>query len=168
MRQSMHSPGWSRSTRLLALGAGLLLLAGCVTPYSYVQGGYGGGYYTSDGPASGYYYAAPAGYGYYGGGYGYAYGPPVGLTIGISNGWPGYYGYGGYGYRHGYHGSGGHWNHQSGGGYHHGGWNGSGSHGWSSSPGGHVMQPHTGTRPMPAPAVRAPARGPRTPSEKRR
>lgn len=130
MNPSTHSSRWSRSARLAAVGAGLLLLAGCVMPYSYVQGGYGGGYYTSDDPApGGYYYdAAPAGYGYYGGGYGY-YGAPVGVTIGVSSGWPGYYGYGGYGYRRDYRGSGGHW--QGHGGGHQHGWNGSGGHGGS-------------------------------------
>lgn len=166
-----------RSARLAALGLGALLLAGCVMPYSYVQGGYGGGYYTNDGPAPGgyYYNTAPTGYGYYGdgyygGGYGYGYGVPLGVTIGVSNAWPGYYGYGGYGYYRGDHRSGGHWGGHGGGSHR---WNGSGghhdggSHGWNGSGGNGWSQPSpTSTptqgfaRPMtrPAPAMHAPGR----------
>jgi hypothetical protein len=82
------------------IGVAVLALAGCVYPdYSYVRGGYTGGYYTGNA----YYYddAYPPPY-YYGGGYGCCgwYGPSVNIGVG-------YYGGGYYhrGYR-GYHGRG--------------------------------------------------------------
>lgn len=106
-----------RLALLTALGAGILLLAGCATGYSFVQPDVagGGGYYTSDGPYSGQgyyddygtgpYYSGTSGYGYYNGtwpyggaygyyGAGYGYGPQWMLNVGISNVWnfPGYWG----------------------------------------------------------------------------
>lgn len=99
-----------RSARLAALGAGILLLAGCATGYSFVQpeGGGSGAYYTSepysgqgyyDYDGTGPYYAGTGGYGYYdgtwpyGGGYGYydpgyyGYGSEWSFDVGISNAW---------------------------------------------------------------------------------
>lgn len=106
--------------RLTALGAGILLLAGCATGYSFVQPDVAGsgGYYTGDGPYSGQgyydyygtgpYYPGTSGYGYYngtwpyGGAYGYydpdygygGYGSGWTFDLGISNVWnfPGYWG----------------------------------------------------------------------------
>lgn len=79
----------------ILIGVAVLALAGCVYPgYTYVRGGYAGGYYTGDA----YYYDegyAPA---YYYGDYGCCgwYGPSVNIGVG-------YYG-GGYYHRGGYHG----------------------------------------------------------------
>jgi hypothetical protein len=82
----------------IPIGIAVLALAGCVYPgYSYVRGGYQGGYYTGNA----YYYDdayAPA---YYGG-YGCCgwYGPSVNIGVG-------YYGGGYYRHRHrGYYGHG--------------------------------------------------------------
>lgn len=74
----------------------VLALAGCVYPgYSYVRGGYGGGYYTGDAYYYDDVYAPPPAY-YYGG-YGCCgwYGPSVSVGVGY---------YGGDYYRHGYRG----------------------------------------------------------------
>ncbi|HEX5489095.1 MAG TPA: hypothetical protein VFX04_08120 [Rhodanobacteraceae bacterium] len=106
--------------RMAAVGAGILLLAGCATGYSFVQpeGAGSGGYYTSEAPYSGQgyydyygtgpYYPGTSGWGYYNGtwpyggaygyydpGYGYgAYGPQWTFNLGFSNVWnfPGYWG----------------------------------------------------------------------------
>jgi len=80
----------------ILIGVAVLALAGCVYPgYTYVRGGYAGGYYTGDA----YYYDegyAPA---YYYGGYGCCgwYGPSVNIGVGYYGG--GYYhrGYRGHG-----------------------------------------------------------------------
>lgn len=119
MREMNRRQAWIRLARGAALGAGVLLLAGCATGYSFVQPDVAGsgGYYTSEGPYSGqgyyddygtgpyypgtgawgyyngsYPYSNPYGYGYYGGNYGY--GPQWIFNLGISNVWnfPGYWG----------------------------------------------------------------------------
>lgn len=124
---------WAQATRCALLAVAVAGLAGCVAGYSYVQPGYGGGYYTGDA-------AYPAGYGdgYYGGYYGggYGYGSTVSIGIGYGGyGWPGYYGGYGYGYYPGYYGR-----------RHRGGWHGHGgdrgAHSWS--------QPTTAAPTMPA------------------
>lgn len=123
MRETNRRQAWVRLTRMAVLGAGVLLLAGCATGYSFVQPGVAGsgGYYTSQGPYSGQgyygtgpYYPGTSGYGYYngsypysspygsyGGGYGYGYGPQLTFNLGISNGWNSR-GYGGPWYATGY------------------------------------------------------------------
>lgn len=119
MRETNRRQAWVRRARMAMLGAGVLLLAGCATGYSFVQPDIAGsgGYYTSPAPYSGqgyyddygtgpyypgtsdygYYngtspYSNP--YGYYGGGYDYGYGPQWIFNLGISNVWdfPGYWG----------------------------------------------------------------------------
>ena len=100
-----------RNILKLSIVVATLALAGCVYPgYSYVRGGYGGGYYSGD--AYGYYgggYYAPAYPGYYDDGCCY-YGPSVGIDLG-------YYDRGYRGYRGGYRDRDGH------------AWRGNGSHG---------------------------------------
>lgn len=115
MRETTPTRVGARMARMAAMGAGILLLAGCATGYSFVQPGVAGsgGYYTSE-PYSGqgYYdygtgpYAGTSGYGYYdgswpyGGAYGYydpgyfGYGSQWSFNVGISNVWdfPGYWG----------------------------------------------------------------------------
>jgi hypothetical protein len=101
----------------MALGAGVLTLAGCATGYSFVQPDVAGsgGYYTGDVPypgqgyyddyGTGPYYPGTSGYGYYngtspysysfGGFYGdYGYWPSFTFGLGISDVWnfPGYWG----------------------------------------------------------------------------
>lgn len=100
MRETIRNRAGARMARLTALGAGILLLAGCATGYSFVQPGVtgSGGYYTSNGPYSGNgyydyygtgpYYSGTSGYGYYNGTW------PYGGAYGYYD--PGY-GYGGYG-----------------------------------------------------------------------
>lgn len=119
MRETTRDRAGARMARLTALGAGVLLLAGCATGYSFVQPDVAGsgGYYTSDGPYSGQgyydyygagpYYSGTSGYDYYngtwpyGGAYGYydpygygGYGSGWTFSLGISNVWnfPGYWG----------------------------------------------------------------------------
>jgi hypothetical protein len=119
MRQIHQKQAAARVARLTALGAGILLLAGCATGYSFVQPDVAGsgGYYTSEGPypysgqgyyddyGTGPYYSGTSGYGYYNGtwpydgaygyyGPGYGYGPQWTFNVGISNVWnfPGYWG----------------------------------------------------------------------------
>lgn len=117
MRKTTKGRTAIRGARLAAIGAGILLLAGCATGYSFVQPEVAGsgGYYTSAGPYSGQgyydyygtgpYYPGTGGYGYYdgtwpyGGAYGYypgyyGYGPQWSFNLGISNAWnfPGYWG----------------------------------------------------------------------------
>jgi hypothetical protein len=110
MRQIHQMLAAAKAARLTALGAGILLLAGCATGYSFVQPDVagGGGYYTSEGPYSGQgyyddygtgpYYSGTGGYGYYNGtwpydgaygyyGPGYGYGPQWTFNVGISNVW---------------------------------------------------------------------------------
>jgi hypothetical protein len=116
MRKTGEMRAVARGARLAVFGAGVLLLAGCATGYSFVQPGVAGsgGYYTGDGPYSGQgyydyygtgpYYAGTSGYGYYNGtrpysspygyygpGYGYGYGYDYGsqwiFNLGISNVW---------------------------------------------------------------------------------
>lgn len=115
MRETTPTRTGARMALVAAMGAGILLLAGCATGYSFVQPGVAGsgGYYTSE-PYSGqgYYdygtgpYAGTSVYGYYdgtwpyGGAYGYygpgyyGYGPQWSFNVGISNVWnfPGYWG----------------------------------------------------------------------------
>lgn len=117
MRGMNRRQGWTRLARGAALGAGVLLLAGCATGYSFVQPDVAGsgGYYTSEGPYSsrgyyddygtGPYYSGTSGWGYYNGSYpyssrygyyggNYGYGSPWIFNLGISNVWnfPGYWG----------------------------------------------------------------------------
>lgn len=120
MRGTFSSRAWGSLARVVALGAGAWVLAGCATGYAFVQPDVagGGGYYTSDGPypgpgygayyGAGPYYPGTGGYGYYHGTYPYAdpfgwygglygnygYWPSFGFNLGISNGWnfPGYRG----------------------------------------------------------------------------
>jgi hypothetical protein len=118
MRKMNRRQAWTRLARGAVFGAGVLLLAGCATGYSFVQPDVagGGGYYTSEGPytgrgyyddyGTGPYYSGTSGwgyyndsypyssrYGYYGGNY-YGYGSPWIFNLGISNVWnfPGYWG----------------------------------------------------------------------------
>ena len=121
MRRIGETRAAVRSARLAVLGAGVLLLAGCATGYSFVQPEVAGsgGYYTGAGPYSGQgyyddygtgpYYPGTSGYGYYNGtrpyssaygyygpgyGYGYDYGSQWMFNVGISDVWnyPGYWG----------------------------------------------------------------------------
>lgn len=116
MRGTFSSRAWRGFARVVALGAGALVLAGCATGYAFVQpdAAGGGGYYTSDGPyagpgydgyygyyGTGEYYPGSGGYGYYNGTwpysnpfgwYGglyrnYGYWPSFGFNLGFSNGW---------------------------------------------------------------------------------
>lgn len=117
MRETTPARAGTRMARMALMGAGILLLSGCATGYSFVQPGAAGsgGYYTSE-PYSGQgyydyygtgpYYAGTGGYGYYdgtwpyGGAYDYygpgyyGYGPQWSFNVGISNVWdfPGYWG----------------------------------------------------------------------------
>lgn len=103
-------------TRLGLLGAGVMLLAGCATGYSFVQPDMtgSGGYYTGDNPytsqgyydyyGTGPYYPGTSGWGYYNGTWpysnpygwygGYGYGSSWTFGFGVSNVWgfPGYWG----------------------------------------------------------------------------
>lgn len=109
MRRMFRSKAWDRLVPVAILGAGVLALAGCATGYSFVQPAVvdSGGYYTSDGPYSGYYDNDAAGsygpdigdFGYDGfDGFGYdaVYGPSFtfGLGLGSACGWTcaGFYG----------------------------------------------------------------------------
>lgn len=105
---------WARLARRILPGAGVLLLAGCATGYSFVQPDMAGSgsYYTSDGPytgqgyydyyATGPYYPGTSGWGYYNGTWPYSnpygwyggYGSSLTFGFGISNVWgfPGYWG----------------------------------------------------------------------------
>ncbi|MGH8190002.1 MAG: hypothetical protein ACREP2_00965 [Rhodanobacteraceae bacterium] len=117
MTTKICSKALSRLLRTAALGAGVLLLAGCATGYSFVQPDVAGsgGYYTSPEPYTGQgyydyygtgpYYPGTAGWGYYngtwpdnsigwfGGLYG-GYWSPFFFNLGFSNVWgfPGYWG----------------------------------------------------------------------------
>src|SRR6185437_1241651 len=80
----------------ILIGVAVLALAGCVYPgYTYVRGGYAGGYYTGNAYYYDDAYAAP----YYYGGYGWCgwYGPSVNIGVGYYGG--GYYHHGYRGYR---------------------------------------------------------------------
>lgn len=115
MHETTRARTSARAVRLAGLAAGILLLAGCATGYSFVQPGVAGsgGYYTSESPYSGQGYyddygggpyypgsngydyyggTAPYGGGYYGPGY-YGYAPPWSFNLGISSVWnfPGYW-----------------------------------------------------------------------------
>lgn len=117
MRRTRRTWAMAHNARLALLGAGVLLLAGCATGYSFVQPDVAGSgsYYTGDGPysGSGYYdyygtgpyYPGTSGYGYYNGSWPYSgafgyYGPGYGygsqwiFNLGVSNVWnfPGYWG----------------------------------------------------------------------------
>lgn len=102
MRGMFRSKAWGRLVRVAALGAGVLVLAGCATGYVFVQPDAtgSGGYYTSDDVYAGQgyydYYGYDTGpyagaFGWYGGYYGY--GSPFFFNLGISNFWgfPGYW-----------------------------------------------------------------------------
>jgi hypothetical protein len=115
----------------ILIGIAILALAGCVYPgYSYVRGGYQGGYYTGNA----YYYDDYAPAYYYGGygccGYGYGYGPSVSIGLGYygggyrHHGYSSYRGHGRTGYPRPDGGSHGSWH----GGNSHGGRRGGGSH----------------------------------------
>ena len=79
MRKPDRLGTWARLARRILPGAGVLLLAGCATGYSFVQPDMAGSgsYYTGDGPytgqgyydyyATGPYYPGTSGWGYYNG-----------------------------------------------------------------------------------------------------
>src|SRR5690348_9487751 len=117
MGKTRQNRAVARAARLIALGGGILLLAGCATGYSFVQPDVAGsgGYNTGESPYSGQgyydyygtgpYYSGTSGYGYYSGAwpyyggacdpYGYGgYGSGWMFGLGISNVWnfPGYWG----------------------------------------------------------------------------
>ncbi|HET9820136.1 MAG TPA: hypothetical protein VFP92_13330 [Rhodanobacteraceae bacterium] len=117
MREMNRRQAWTRLARGAALSAGVALLAGCATGYSFVQPDVAGsgGYYTSEGPYSGQgyyddygtgpYYSGTSAWGYYNGSYpysgrygyygsNYGYGSQWIFNLGISNVWnfPGYWG----------------------------------------------------------------------------
>lgn len=117
MGKTTRNRAVARAARLIALGGGILLLAGCATGYSFVQPDVAGsgGYYMGESPYSGQgyydyygtgpYYSGTSGYGYYSGAwpyyggaydpYGYGgYGSGWTFSLGISNVWnfPGYWG----------------------------------------------------------------------------
>jgi hypothetical protein len=117
-------PNRGRLGRVIALGMGVLLLAGCTAGSSFVQpdAAGAGSYYTSEGAyaAPGYYYDESPGDYYYpgesGSGYGTIYGPSLTFGLGFGDpcgwgcgtgyfgGWPWYYGGGVYPYhRRGHH-----------------------------------------------------------------
>lgn len=166
MNHRWHARFWTHTLRVAALAIAVTGLAGCVAGYSYVQPGYGGGYYTGD-------TAYPAGYGdgYYGGYYGgYGYGSTVSIGIGYGGyGWPGYYGGYGYGYYPGY------YDHRHRGNWHgHSSWSGhggDGTHSWAHPTTAMPTPTSRGfARPAarPAPVMHAPSMRFGAPSHKRR
>lgn len=96
MRGTSGSGAWGHAARIAVPAAAMLVLAGCMADYAYVQPNVAGsgGYYTSDGPYSSrtsLYYGTGS-YGYYGGYDGYEDWP--GSSFGFSDPWdfPGYWG----------------------------------------------------------------------------